>query len=157
MLKLTADAPLDTKQTRVVKISVPTESFFNFFSPPQPPAEDDDSVASDIEERLELDYQLGEDIKEKLIPRAIDWFTGEALQFEELGEDLEGDEFEDDDDEDEDEDEDEEELGSDREVDEEDTDEEVWHTTLTDSDHLLTSFQDGTSKPKKEAAECKQN
>ncbi|KAJ5704646.1 hypothetical protein N7536_000335 [Penicillium majusculum] len=131
----------NTKQTRVVKISVPTESFFNFFSPPQPPAEDDDSVASDIEERLELDYQLGEDIKEKLIPRAIDWFTGEALQFEELGEDLDGDEFEDDDDEDEeDEDEDEEDLGSDRDVDEEDTDEE-----------------DGTSKPKKEAAECKQN
>lgn len=126
---------LDTKQTRVVKISVPTESFFNFFSPPQPPAEDDDSVASDIEERLELDYQLGEDIKEKLIPRAIDWFTGEALQFEELGEDLDGDEFEDDDDEDEeDEDEDEEDLGSDRDVDEEDTDEEVWHTTLTDLD-----------------------
>ncbi|KAJ5502000.1 hypothetical protein N7463_004874 [Penicillium fimorum] len=131
----------NTKQTRVVKISVPTESFFNFFSPPQPPAEDDDSVASDIEERLELDYQLGEDIKEKLIPRAIDWFTGEALQFEELGEDMEDDEFEDEDDEDEeDDDEDEEDLGSDRDVDEEDTDEE-----------------DGASKPKKEAAECKQN
>lgn len=123
-MKLTISPLLATKQTRVVKISVPTESFFNFFSPPQPPAEDD-SVASDIEERLELDYQLGEDIKEKLIPRAIDWFTGEALQFEELGEDLDGDDFEDDDDEDEDEDEDEEDLGSDRDVDEEDTDEEV--------------------------------
>jgi nucleosome assembly protein 1-like 1 len=104
---------------------VPTESFFNFFSPPQPPTEDDESVASDIEERLELDYQLGEDIKEKLIPRAIDWFTGEALQFEELGEDMEDDEFEDEDDEDEDDDEDDDERGSDREVDEEDTDEEV--------------------------------
>ncbi|KAJ5334266.1 hypothetical protein N7541_004100 [Penicillium brevicompactum] len=129
-----------TKQTRVVKISVPTESFFNFFSPPQPPTDDDDSVASDIEERLELDYQLGEDIKEKLIPRAIDWFTGEALQFEELGDDMEG-EFEDEDDEDEEDedDEDEESHGSDRDV-EEDSDEE-----------------DGTSKPKKEAAECKQN
>lgn len=114
-----------TKQTRVVKISVPTESFFNFFSPPQPPTDDDDSVASDIEERLELDYQLGEDIKEKLIPRAIDWFTGEALQFEELGDDMEG-EFEDEDDEDEEDedDEDESEHGSDRDV-EEDSDEEV--------------------------------
>lgn len=124
---------LDTKQTRVVKISVPTESFFNFFSPPQPPTEDDDSVASDIEERLELDYQLGEDIKEKLIPRAIDWFTGEALQFEELGEDM-GDEFEDDDDEDEEEDEDEDDLGSDRDVDEEDSDEEVCKPAPTHSD-----------------------
>ncbi|PWY64999.1 NAP-domain-containing protein [Aspergillus heteromorphus CBS 117.55] len=129
----------NTKQTRVVKIAVPTESFFNFFSPPQPPT-DDDTVATDIEERLELDYQLGEDIKEKLIPRAIDWFTGEALQFEELGDDMDEDEFDDEDDEDEDEDEDEDDDDrSDREVDD-------------DSDE-----EDGTSKPKKEAAECKQS
>ena len=50
---------------------------------------------------MELDYQLGEDIKEKLIPRAIDWFTGEARQFEGMGGDMEG-EFDDDDDEEED-------------------------------------------------------
>jgi nucleosome assembly protein 1-like 1 len=104
----------NTKQTRVIKKTVPTESFFNFFSPPAPPTEDDD-VASDIEERLELDYQLGEDIKEKLIPRAIDWFTGEALAFEEF-DDAEDAEFEDEDDED---DEDEEEAESDEEDEEE--------------------------------------
>ena len=80
---------------------MPTESFFNFFSPPKAPTDDDDDdAASDIEERLELDYQLGEDIKEKLIPRAIDWFTGEALAYEELDEDdFEG-EFDEEDDED---------------------------------------------------------
>ncbi|KAL4753845.1 hypothetical protein BDW72DRAFT_168094 [Aspergillus terricola var. indicus] len=129
----------NTKQTRVVKITVPTESFFNFFAPPQPPADDDDTVATDIEERLELDYQLGEDIKEKLIPRAIDWFTGEALQFEELGDDMDPDEFDEfDDEDDEDDDEDEDGRGSDQDVD--------------DSDE-----EDGTSKPKKEAAECKQS
>ncbi|CAG8592706.1 9929_t:CDS:2, partial [Racocetra fulgida] len=38
--------------------------------------EDDD----DLDSRLELDYQIGEDIKEKLIPRAIDWYTGKALE-----------------------------------------------------------------------------
>ncbi|KAL4959170.1 histone chaperone NAP1 [Aspergillus stella-maris] len=129
----------NTKQTRVVKITVPTESFFNFFAPPQPPADDDDTVATDIEERLELDYQLGEDIKEKLIPRAIDWFTGEALQFEELGDDMDPEEFDEfDDEDDEDDDEDDDDRGSDRDVD--------------DSDE-----EDGTSKPKKEAAECKQS
>ncbi|KAL4993688.1 hypothetical protein BDV10DRAFT_178562 [Aspergillus recurvatus] len=129
----------NTKQTRVVKITVPTESFFNFFAPPQPPADDDDTVATDIEERLELDYQLGEDIKEKLIPRAIDWFTGEALQFEELGDDMDPDEFDEfDDEDDEDDDEDEDGRGSDQDVD--------------DSDE-----EDGSSKPKKEAAECKQS
>ncbi|KAK3202307.1 hypothetical protein GRF29_161g768535 [Pseudopithomyces chartarum] len=120
----------NTKQTRVVKKTVPTESFFNFFDPPKPP-QDDDDASSDIEERLELDYQLGEDIKEKLIPRAIDWFTGEALQYENL-EDFDEGEFEDEDDEDEDD-------VSDRDEDDESDDED-----------------DGT-KPKQEAAECKQS
>lgn len=115
--------PADTKQTRVVKVTVPTESFFNFFSPPKPPQEDDDDVASDIEERLELDYQLGEDIKEKLIPRAIDWFTGEALQYEELEDTFEG-EYEDDDEDDDDDDDDDDEDDK-RGDDEEDSDEEV--------------------------------
>ncbi|KAI9797531.1 MAG: hypothetical protein M1833_005442 [Piccolia ochrophora] len=122
----------NTKQTRVVKKTVPTESFFNFFSPPKAPGEDEDAEI-DIEERLELDYQLGEDIKEKLIPRAIDWFTGEALQFEELDEDLEEGDFEDEDD---DEDDD---ISEDRD-DEEESEEE-----------------DDSSKPKPEAAECKQS
>jgi len=101
-----------------VKKTVPTESFFNFFSPPKPPTDDDDDAASDIEERLELYYQLGEDIKEKLIPRAIDWFTGEALQFEELDDDLEGGDFEDEDDEEDDD------LSDDRD-DEDESEEEV--------------------------------
>jgi nucleosome assembly protein 1-like 1 len=98
-----------------VKKTVPTESFFNFFAPPSPPSDDDDDAASDIEERLELDYQLGEDIKEKLIPRAIDWFTGEALHYEHIEDFDEGD-FEDDDDE-------EDELSDDRDEDDESDDE----------------------------------
>lgn len=81
---------------------MPTESFFNFFSPPKPPTDDvdpEDDITSDIEERLELDYQLGEDIKEKLIPRAVDWFTGEALAYEEYEEDdLEAGDYDDEDD-----------------------------------------------------------
>lgn len=62
----------------------------------------------DIEERLELDYTIGEDIKEKLIPHAVSWFTGEALQFEELDDEElgEGDSEDDDDDDDEEEEED---------------------------------------------------
>ncbi|KAI1920144.1 histone chaperone [Ophidiomyces ophidiicola] len=126
----------NTKQTRVVKVTLPTESFFNFFSPPKPPQDSEEEIAEDIEERLELDYQLGEDIKEKLIPRAIDWFTGEAIQFEEYDAQLDDDDFDDDDDEDEDDDDDERRSGEF----EEESDEE----------------EDG-SKPKKEAAECKQS
>lgn len=100
----------------MVKKTIPTESFFNFFSPPEPPGAQADDSATEIEERLELDYQLGEDIKEKLIPRAIDWFTGEALQFEELEDDIEEGDFEDEDDEEEDDVNDEEDEESDDEV-----------------------------------------
>ncbi|KAK9426563.1 hypothetical protein SUNI508_00090 [Seiridium unicorne] len=123
----------NTKQTRIVKKTVPTESFFNFFSPPVAPTEEEDDAASDIEERLELDYQLGEDIKEKLIPRAIDWFTGEALAFEEI-EDFDENDL------DEDEDEDDDDLSDDRDDDEEESEED-----------------DDGAKPNKEAAECKQS
>lgn len=75
---------------------------------------------------MELDYQLGEDIKEKLIPRAIDWFTGEALRFEEVDDDLEEDEFDDDEDDDEDDDDDDDQRSN--EFDDEESDEEVIHS-----------------------------
>ncbi|KAL8791408.1 MAG: hypothetical protein Q9213_000024 [Squamulea squamosa] len=123
----------NTKQTRVVKKTVPTESFFNFFDPPKAPSTDEEDAASDVEERLELDYQLGEDIKEKLIPRAIDWFTGEALQFEELDDDLEEGDYEDEDDDDDDD------VSEDRDDDDE------------------SDEEDDNAKPKQEAAECKQS
>jgi nucleosome assembly protein 1-like 1 len=126
----------NTKQTRIVKKTVPTESFFNFFSPPKAPTtdEEEEDAASDIEERLELDYQLGEDIKEKLIPRAIDWFTGEALAFEEL-DDIDEEAFDDDEEDDDDD------LSEDRDDDEEEE---------SDDD-------DDPAKPKQDAAECKQS
>lgn len=113
-------------------------------------------MASDIEERLELDYQLGEDIKEKLIPHAVDWFTGEALGYEELDEeDLEHLE---DDDEDEDDD-----LSDDQDEDEE-SDEDVCYEPPFDPhmhhiffESMLTWKQDNGGKPKQETAECKQS
>ncbi|KAK9246372.1 hypothetical protein V1506DRAFT_535366 [Lipomyces tetrasporus] len=120
-----------TKATRTVEKLIPIESFFNFFSPPIAPEDDEDEaeIPEDLEERLQLDYQLGEEVKEKLIPRAIDWYTGEALDYDELDQldpdDLEEYEDEEDDDE-EDDDEDEED-------------------------------DDGDAKPKQEAAECKQS
>lgn len=108
---------IDTKQTRVVRKTVPCESFFNFFNPPKAPTEEDEGN-TEIEERLELDYQLGEDIKEKLIPRAVDWFTGEALQYEQGIDDFDEGDFEDEDDEEDD-------LSDDRDEDDDDSDEEV--------------------------------
>ncbi|WVQ74795.1 hypothetical protein IAR50_004401 [Cryptococcus sp. DSM 104548] len=97
-----------TGRTRTVRKVVPTDSFFNFFKPPQPPSpedlesdEVDEAELEDLDSRLELDYQIGEDFKEKIIPRAIDFFTGKALDYEDYGDE---DDFEDEDDYDDDED-----------------------------------------------------
>lgn len=100
----------NTNRTRLVRKARPTESFFNFFNPPVPPAEDalesgeiDEDEMEEIEEKLEVDYQIGEDLREKVIPRAIDYFTGKALEFD-LVDDDDDDAFEDLEDDDEDED-----------------------------------------------------
>lgn len=51
----------------------PADSFFNFFSPPDPPPDDavesgvlDEEELEEIEDRLGVDYQIGEDIKERV-------------------------------------------------------------------------------------------
>jgi nucleosome assembly protein 1-like 1 len=146
------NAFIDTKQTRVVKKTIPTPSFFDFFNPATPPSDDDEEIDEDIEQKLELDYQLGEDIKEKLIPRAIDWFTGEALQFEHGMDDFDEDDFEDEDDLDDDEDRD------DDDEEEEDDDEVRKARVLLEISQLANeSLQEDGSRPKQEAAECKQS
>ncbi|KAK9764429.1 histone chaperone [Basidiobolus ranarum] len=72
-----------TNKTRVVKRTVPTETFFNFFAPI---AEEENSSADedevDFSDRLEADFEIGEALKQKIIPHAIDWYTGKALQYE---------------------------------------------------------------------------
>lgn len=103
-----------TNRTRLIRKALPTESFFNFFSPPKPLSEEiladlSEDEADEAEEKLELDYQLGEDFKDKIIPRAVDYFTGKALEYDMVDDDDdfvdtdeddddEGDEDEDDDD-----------------------------------------------------------
>jgi nucleosome assembly protein 1-like 1 len=102
----------NTNRTRLVRKARPTESFFNFFTPPTPPTEEgiahgdwEEEELDELEEKLEMDYQIGEDIKEKIIPKAVDYFTGKALEYDMMEEDE--DDFEDiDDDDDEDDDED---------------------------------------------------
>ncbi|KAF9316759.1 hypothetical protein BG003_001556 [Podila horticola] len=96
-----------TNKTRVVKKTVPAETFFSFFSPPvAPESEDAEEVDEDeyIDEKLEADYGLGEELKDSVIPRAIDWFTGKALQYQD-NDDMYDDEFDYEDDEEEEDDE----------------------------------------------------
>ncbi|XP_078428924.1 nucleosome assembly protein 1;2-like [Wolffia australiana] len=89
------------------------ESFFNFFSPPQVPDDDDDldeDMAEELQNQMENDYDVGSTIRDKIIPHAVSWFTGEAVQddeFDEIGEEDDEEEDEDDEDEEDDDDEDE--------------------------------------------------
>ncbi|RVX05409.1 Nucleosome assembly protein 1;2 [Vitis vinifera] len=103
-----------SKNAKPITKTESCESFFNFFSPPQVPEDDEDideDTAEELQNQMEQDYDIGSTIRDKIIPHAVSWFTGEAAQGDEFG-DMEDDEDEDideDDDEDEDEEEDDEE------------------------------------------------
>ncbi|MQM21531.1 hypothetical protein Taro_054572 [Colocasia esculenta] len=103
-----------SKNTKPITKTENCDSFFNFFNPPQVPEDDDDldeETAEELQNQMEQDYDIGSTIRDKIIPHAVSWFTGEAVQgddFEDIGED-EDDEDEDEEDEDEDDEEDEDE------------------------------------------------
>ena len=63
------------KGTRTVNKTVEVPSFFGFFSPPY--AEDKD-MTEHIADQMQQDFSYGCIIKERLIPRAVAWYTGEA-------------------------------------------------------------------------------
>jgi len=76
-------------QTRVVTKEEPRDSFFNFFSPPEGPGDDEDKAEEDLEdwnERAEEDYDRCEKFRTNLIPRAVHWYTGEAVPVLDIGE-----------------------------------------------------------------------
>ncbi|KAL2760875.1 hypothetical protein ACRALDRAFT_1078581 [Sodiomyces alcalophilus JCM 7366] len=60
---------------------------------------EDDSDDEDEDWALDYEFELGEEFKDRLIPYAVHWYTGEALNFEDddEDEDEDGDEDEDDD------------------------------------------------------------
>lgn len=110
------------KNAKPVTKTEQCESFFNFFSPPQVPDDDeelDEETAESLQDLMEQDYDIGSTIRDKIIPHAVSWFTGEACQLDELEDvDEEDDEDEEDGDEDEDEDDEEEEDDDDEEEEE---------------------------------------
>ncbi|KAJ3121623.1 hypothetical protein HK098_003515 [Nowakowskiella sp. JEL0407] len=69
-----------TNKVRTIKKEIQTDTFFNFFNPPKASESEEDPEVDDM---LESDYEIGELIKEKMIPKAVDWFTGKALEYEE--------------------------------------------------------------------------
>jgi len=63
------------------------ESFFTFFAPPTKPDGEDGEAKRTYDWLLELDFGYGEVFKEKVIPYAVHWYTGEATLYEDLNED----------------------------------------------------------------------
>ncbi|PNH05128.1 hypothetical protein TSOC_008645 [Tetrabaena socialis] len=87
-----ADAKPQVKTERV-------DSFFNFFDPPQVPdgeEEIDEDTMEELQAIIEADYEVGATVREKLIPEAVSWYTGEAM--DEEGMFLPGDDDDEDDD-----------------------------------------------------------
>ncbi|XP_044464151.1 nucleosome assembly protein 1;2-like isoform X2 [Mangifera indica] len=139
-----------SKNAKPITKTEDCESFFNFFNPPQVPEDDEDideDTAEELQNQMEQDYDIGSTIRDKIIPHAVSWFTGEAIQGDEL-------EIEDDDEEDEDIDEDDDEGEED---DEEDEDED-------EEDNLLAKtkkkkggkLQSGDGQQGERPPECKQ-
>uniref|UniRef100_A0A673KUX3 Nucleosome assembly protein 1-like 1 n=1 Tax=Sinocyclocheilus rhinocerous TaxID=307959 RepID=A0A673KUX3_9TELE len=63
---------------RTVTKTVPNDSFFNFFSPPEVP--ESGELDEDSEAVLAADFEIGHFIRERIVPRAVLYFTGEAIE-----------------------------------------------------------------------------
>jgi len=92
-------------QTRVITKTVQNDSFFNFFNPPEVP-ENEEDMDEEMEALLAADFEIGHFFRERFIPKAVLFYTGEAIEDDSDDEDFEdeeGDEDDDDDDDDDDE------------------------------------------------------
>lgn len=108
-------------RTRVVKKTIKIPSFFHFFNPPQADEEEEDED-EEIGEQIQHDYEVGEHLKDVIIPRAVGWFTGEAAaEFGPDFDDEDGEDYDDYDEKEDDEEDDEEEKI--REIDGDESDE----------------------------------
>jgi nucleosome assembly protein 1-like 1 len=65
---------------RTITKQVKNDSFFNFFDPPPLPEDPEAEVDAETQELLTADFEIGHYIRERIIPRAVLFFTGEALE-----------------------------------------------------------------------------
>lgn len=65
---------------RTVTKQVKADSFFNFFDPPQVPDDPKAEVDEETQALLTADFEIGHYINERIVPRAVLYFTGEALE-----------------------------------------------------------------------------
>nr|XP_005907347.1 PREDICTED: nucleosome assembly protein 1-like 1 [Bos mutus] len=75
---------------RTVTKTVSNDSFFNFFAPPEVPESGD--LDDDSEAILAADFEIGHFLRERIIPRSVLYFTGEAIEDDDDDYDEEGEE-----------------------------------------------------------------
>jgi len=71
---------------RTITKQVKNDSFFNFFDPPPLPEDPEADVDPDTQELLTSDFEIGHYIRERVVPRAVLFFTGEALEEDDFDE-----------------------------------------------------------------------
>jgi len=79
---------------RTITKQVKNDSFFNFFDPPTLPDDPEADVDVETQELLTSDFEIGHYIRERVVPRAVLFFTGEALEEEDFDEEEDGSEGE---------------------------------------------------------------
>jgi len=67
-----------TGGTRFVTKQVKSDSFFNFFDPPANAPEDEASLDEETRMLLHADFEVGQALRDRIIPRAVLYYTGEA-------------------------------------------------------------------------------
>jgi len=67
------------KAKKEVEEEVSLDSFFNFFSPPVVSDDPNDELSEEDKGTLAVDFDVGFAIKEKIVQRAVLYFTGELL------------------------------------------------------------------------------
>merc|ERR1712173_581337 len=66
-------------RVRTITKQVKADSFFNFFDPPTVPDDPNAEVDEDTQALLTVDFEIGHYIRERIVPRAVLFFTGEAV------------------------------------------------------------------------------
>jgi nucleosome assembly protein 1-like 1 len=70
------------KGVRVVQREEKCPSFFNFFTAPVEPEDEEEEDEEELpyEDALEMDYEAGLAIRQNLIPRAVHYYSGKAIE-----------------------------------------------------------------------------
>jgi nucleosome assembly protein 1-like 1 len=71
---------------RTITKQVKNDSFFNFFDPPPIPDDPNADIDPETQDLLTADFEIGHYIRDRIIPRAVLFFTGEALEEDDFDE-----------------------------------------------------------------------